>query len=208
MKLEPKEARFFALFDTIAECAERAAVELETLCRDLSDVERGSRRVKSLETEADVAVHEISKRLSASMVVPLDREDILALASGLDDIVDCIEATADRLALYSISSLLPDLGEMGGVLLSAVREVRQAVRGLQSPEGVDGTLKHCLRANELENRNDQLLRLALKSLFDGTTDALAVLKWKEILDQLEAATDACEDVANVVETILVKHAGR
>lgn len=208
MKLRPKEAHFFSLFDRMVETAEESASELARFCQDLSEPEAKAAAIKRLEREADVVVHEISKRLSASVVAPFEREDVISLARSLDDIVDEAEATSDRLVLYELTDGPPELAEMAGLLLEAVREVRGAVLGLRELADVDDILKRCLRINELETQCDAVQRRALRHLFDGRTDALGVIKWKEVLDRLEAATDRCEDVANVLETVVVKHAAQ
>jgi uncharacterized protein Yka (UPF0111/DUF47 family) len=141
-----------------------------------------------------------------SFVTPIDREDIHALAGGLDDVLDYIEATSDRMVLYRIPSPTPEAIELARILVAASEEVQAGVTAIANFRQTDAILKHCVRINELENDGDVVLARALSKLFEGNPHPLDVLKWKEIYDHVETATDKCEDVANVLESVVVKNA--
>ena len=206
MRLMPKEERFFDLFDQAAAKVVEAARTLLDMLENYTDIGYKAGEIRRLEHEGDVIVHEIAKRLNASFVTPIDREDIHALAGGLDDILDYIEATSDRLPLYKIEAPTPEIIELSRVLVTACEEVQAGVTALANFRETESILKHCVRINEMENQGDAILRQALSTLFSGELPPLDVVKWKEIYDHLETATDKCEDVANVLETVVVKNA--
>jgi predicted phosphate transport protein (TIGR00153 family) len=200
-----QDERFFNLFQQLAAKSVQTAQRFQDLVDRYETVEQGVAEIRLLEHEADVLVHELESRLNAAIVTPFDREDMHSLTGRLDDIVDHIEASADRLLLYNVSQPTPYLIRLADALTRCAREVEHGVRALI--EGDRGRLpQHCHLVNEIENEADQILRDALKILFSGEVEALEVIKWKEIYDLIEQATDACEDVADVLETAAVKNA--
>lgn len=206
MRLLPKEESFFDLFDQAADAVVRAAAAFLDMVRNYEDVQYKAGEIRRLEHEADLIVHEIARRLNVSFVTPIDREDIHSLAKHMDDVLDYIEATSDRLYLYRIEKPLPPLIKMAELLLDSTHEVQEGVRALANVRNSERILRHCVRLNELENEADVLLGEALSKLFDGTTEPIEVIKWKELYEHLETATDKCEDVANILETVVVKNA--
>jgi uncharacterized protein Yka (UPF0111/DUF47 family) len=143
------------------------------------------------------------RELNTSFVTPFDREDIHQLASGLDDILDGIEAVADMFVLHHIKQPLPEMRQQADVLHRAAEELRQAMGHLRNLRGLE---EHWVEINRLENEGDRVYRKTVAALFSGDYKAMDVLKWKDIVDQLEGAIDGCEDVANILESIVLKHA--
>ncbi|MGC8833963.1 MAG: DUF47 domain-containing protein [Armatimonadota bacterium] len=204
MNLVTKEKKFYSLLDEAAAKMVEAAKALLGMLEDYTDAPQKAAEIRRIEHQGDVIVHEISKRLSASYVTPLDREDIHELAVGLDDVIDCIEATSDRMVLYKIESPTPEAVELARLVVEACTEVASGVAELADLSETEKMRNYCVRIHELENQGDELLRQALAKLFEGELSALDVIKWKEIYDMLEAAIDKCRDVADVLETVVVK----
>jgi predicted phosphate transport protein (TIGR00153 family) len=198
----PRQRSFFDLFERGAENVLAGARELAALTADLSDAEGRSARIKEIEHQGDELTHSVMETLNTTFVTPFDREDIFRLASGLDDIVDFEEAVADLLHLHRIEEALPELVQQSGVLVRAAEAVRGAVAGLRSLQGLK---THLVEINRLENEGDRLYRKTVARLYSGEFKAMDVLKWKDIVEQMEEALDACEDVANVIESIAMKH---
>ncbi len=155
-----------------------------------------------LEHVGDKIVHDIVKRLNKTFVTPLDREDIYDLASTLDEILDSIEATADLMVLYRIESPTTHAVEQATVLAKQTAVLRVAIDGLEKRKGLDD---HWIEVNRLENEGDRLYRDAVAELFDGDMKCTDIIKWKDIYATLEGAIDQCEDVANILETIVLKN---
>ncbi|HEY3284464.1 MAG TPA: DUF47 family protein [Armatimonadota bacterium] len=206
MRFLPKEENFFELFNQAADIVVRAAEAFLDMVQRYEDTQFKAAEIRRLEHEADAVVHQIARRLNSSFVTPIDREDIHNLALGLDDVLDYIEATSDRLFLYRITQPTQLLIDMAQVLVNSTLELRLAIQALPSVRDPEKILSHCVRLNALENEADGILSKALSCLFDGHTEPLEVMKWKEIYEHLETATDKCEDVANVLETVVVKNA--
>lgn len=204
MNLVTKEKKFYSLLDEAAAKMVEAAKALLKMLEDYTDAPQKAAEIRRIEHQGDVIVHEISKRLSASYVTPLDREDIHELAVGLDDVIDCIEATSDRMVLYKIESPTPEAVELARLVVEACTEVAGGVAELADLSETEKMRSYCVHIHELENQGDELLRQALAKLFEGELSALDVIKWKEIYDMLEAAIDKCRDVADVLETVVVK----
>jgi uncharacterized protein len=203
-KLRPRNSSFYALFT-------RAAANLVTgtdLLTELAvpgvDVQSVSERLAEVEHDSDAITHELFNKINSTFVTPFDREDIYRLGSQLDDVMDHLEAVGSLLYLYGLTSLpfLPrEMHEMVGVLS---RQATLTVDGMQRLQTMRGLKEYWVRCNELENEGDRAYRMLLVRLFSGEYDALAVLKMKEVADELEAACDAFEHVAHTVETIAVK----
>ncbi len=197
--------QFFDLFEQHAERSREAAVLLGGMLRDCADQERQAARVKSVEHEGDEITHAVIERLHQTFITPIDRGDIHELISRMDDVLDLIEASAERIALYDIRTMEPEARELGDVLEKSVEEMEAAVRTLRDLKDRPRLLAHCTEINRLENVGDQLLRRAVARLFRESRDPIHVIKWKEIYDYLENAIDRCEDVANVIEGVALEY---
>ncbi len=192
-----QDERFFILFQQLACKGVEAATRFRLLIEDYGSLEGAVAEIRLIEHEADVLVHELEARLNAALITPLDREDIHALTMRLDDVVDHIEATTDRLMLFRVEAPTRHLMKIALVLLRATEEVERSIAALM--RGDRNALRdHCHQINEAENEADQLLREAFRHLFSGDVPTLDVIKLKEIYDFIELATDACEDVADVL----------
>jgi predicted phosphate transport protein (TIGR00153 family) len=199
----PREQGFFELLERAAENVAEAARQLNTMVGDLSDAEAMSARIRDLEHRGDELTHEILALLNTSFVTPFDREDIYRLASRLDDILDAEEAVADLLVLHRIEEPLPELKQQADVLVRSAEVLQKAIFRLRSLQGLNGYL---VEVNRLENEGDRVYRKTVAHLYSGEFKAMAVLKWKDIVDQMEEAIDGCEDIANTIESIALKHA--
>jgi predicted phosphate transport protein (TIGR00153 family) len=200
-----QDERFFFLFSQLAAKAVQTARRFQTLVARYEDLEQGVADIRLFEHEADVLVHELESRLNAAIVTPFDREDMHSLTGRLDDVVDHIEASADRLLLFNVPQPTDHLKRLADALTRCTLEVELAVEAFIR-QNRDGLLHHCHLINEIENEADQVLRDALRTLFSGAVEPLEVIKWKDIYDLIEQATDACEDVADVLETAAIKNA--
>ncbi len=203
LRLVPRDESFFELFVRQARNIEDAAGELLELIADYRDVERRASRIRHLEHEGDEMTHEVMRRLNTVFVTPLDHEDIHKLTTTLDDVLDHIEAAADLFVLHKIEVPLPDMKAQADVLVQATRAVREALEVLPRYREL---APHWIEVNRLENDGDRVYRRAVADLFDGDHRALDVLKWKDIIDELESAIDRLEDVSDVLEAIALKHA--
>ncbi len=200
----PKEERFFDLFDESTSKVVKGADLLARLVADPSHTAELRGQIEQTEHEGDVITHAIADRLNRTFVTPFDHEDIHALAGRLDDILDNVEATADRMHLYEAGDPTPQMLELVQVLCEATLAVQRAVDGLKNMKNARQILDNCIEIHRLENVGDERSRFALALLFKQA-DAMRALKWKEIYDHVENALDKCEDVASIVEAIVVKH---
>lgn len=206
MRLLPRDEKFFDFFTAVAAYTSEAA----GLLRDLlgsEDPQRGPMvdQIKRLEHLADQVTHEVVSRLDRVFITPLDREDIHLLASRLDDIIDLIDGTARRLQIFRCGRAPEGAILLGGVLVRAVGQLQTAVQALEKNRA-GSVLEPCRQVKLLEEEGDGLYHEWLGRLFDGSSDALTVIKWKEIYDNLEETLDTIEDAANVLESISIKHA--
>jgi predicted phosphate transport protein (TIGR00153 family) len=203
LSLVPRERRFYRLFDQhVSVIVAAAALLREGLGEPLSLAARQS-LIKDLEHEGDDVTHELVRTLNRTFVTPFDREDILALASGLDDILDYIEEIGDTVILYKIETIPAAAVEMASLIVRAVSELQKGVAKLEQLKGME---EHGIEVHRLENLGDTASRQAIADLFAGGHDALEVIKLKEFLTLLEDALDRCEDVANILEAITIKNA--
>lgn len=200
----PKDEAFLRIFD---QATGNIVAGVELFCQLLQQSEdRSSKveRLKELEHQGDHYTHQTLARLNSSFITPFDREDIHALIVRLDDILDAVDATGQRLILYKVAQVPPRLEELAALLLSSVREVQKAVLLLHDRKRHKEALIACVEINRLEDEADQLHRQALADLFSQAADALEVIKLKDLYAFLEDATDRCEDVANIIESIVIK----
>ncbi|MBI4422571.1 MAG: DUF47 domain-containing protein [Elusimicrobia bacterium] len=205
ISLLPKEEKFFELFETQAVHNVEAARLFKELAQKWDPDSPSIEKLREIEHEADITTHEVIDRLNRTFITPFDREDIHALASELDDIVDLIQSTSVRMKLFHIAASSGDLAELADILWQSTENVRKAVHELKDLGNQRRLLDYCIEINRLENAGDLALGHALGRLFTGKPDPLEVIKWKEIYEATEAAIDKCEDVANIIESILVKH---
>lgn len=205
-KLTPSNNRFYDLFDRAAELQVRAAAQFLDLLENFSDLPRRAEEIKRVEHGLDEVVHETMKLLHSSFITPIERGDIRRLIQALDSVADGINAASSRLALYEIEQVFPPAPALARVLLDACRAVQEAVRRLRQTPKLEGVLPLCVEINRLEDQADQIYREALAQLFKGGLDPLLVIKWKEIYEFVESATDCCEDVADMVEVIVLENA--
>jgi predicted phosphate transport protein (TIGR00153 family) len=202
---ESGAAQFFDLFEQHAERTSEAAALLREMIRNGVPAERQAELVKNAEHAGDEITHTVIERLHQTFITPIDRGDIHELISHMDDVLDLIEASAERIWLYGIETMEPEAKEFADVLEKAVVEMGAAVRGLRDMKDRTRMLAHCTEINRLENEGDALLRRAMARLFRETKDPIHVVKWKEIYDYLENAIDRCEDVANVIEGVALEY---
>ena len=202
-RLIPKEERFFDDFVAMAEQIRIGAGLLDEMLRPDRPIWDKADEIKEVEHKCDFLTHEIIQRLHRTFVTPLDREDIHSLARSLDDVMDAIDASATIVRLYHIEQVRPDAQELARIILKSTDEVVKAMKALERRSGVAAP---AVEINRLENEADRAHQTAVKRLFQEEKDPIVIMKWKEILDFLEEATDRCEDVANVLEGVVVKHA--
>jgi predicted phosphate transport protein (TIGR00153 family) len=203
-RILPREEKFFDLFEQQSSHIVSAARVLEELTVNYADAKAAAQKIKDLEHAGDSLTHEIVRRLNTTFITPIDREDIYAMAGRLDDVLDLIDAVADRLALYKIAAPTEGCVAMAKIIVKTAEETDRAVRCLRTLSAYYH--KHAVEVNRLENEADRLLRDQLAGLFEGSTDAIEVIKWKELYETMESVTDRCEDVVNVIEGIILKMA--
>ena len=202
-RLIPREERFFDLFVGDAANVLGAARLLEAMLRSWDALERRSGEIRDAEHRGDEISHDIGHRLENTFVTPFDREDIHRLISGLDDVLDYIEEVADTFVLYRIEAPTPTAIQQAAIVVKQCEQLHEALLHLRGFQGLE---KYWIEVHRLENEGDQLVRADIADLFDERHKALEILKWKEIYQLLEATIDMCEDVANIIERIVVKHA--
>ncbi len=199
----PREYSFFDLFEEHAARSHEAAVLLNSMANDLSDVERNVREIKDLEHEGDRITHQTVETLRKTFITPFDREEIHRLISRMDDILDFIDATSQRVILYEIKEFTAEGKELCEVLVRATEQVKKAVTGLRSLRNPKDLIQTCVEINRLENDGDTALRNGMAALFRNGKDPIFIIKWKEIYEFMEVATDRCEDVANIIEGVVL-----
>ena len=199
----PKEERFFGLLLRAAENGRAGAEQLVQLMTDYDSPQMVAQKIKEVEHQGDELTHELLTKLDQTFVTPLDREDIHALSSSLDDVLDLIDEAASRMMLFKLNTPWPPAIELAKII---VRCSNQIVTAVSSLEEKDSVLQHCIELNRLENEADHVGRNALAQLFEQERDPIVIIKLKEIYEDLEGAIDKCEDVANVLESVVVKSA--
>jgi len=200
--LIPREEKFYNDFQALADELKKGARLLEAMLAPDQPIWSKADEIKEVEHKCDFLTHGIIQRLNRTFVTPLDREDIHELARSLDDVMDSIDATATVIRLYRLTTVRFGARELAQIITASTDQVRLALGALEQHKGL---LVHAIEINRLENEADRIHSQAVSQLFDDEKDPLAVMKWKETLDFLENATDRCEDVANVLEGVMVKH---
>jgi predicted phosphate transport protein (TIGR00153 family) len=198
----PRDRIYFELFEEAGRNIERAAELLDRMMRDYPDHKELAETIRDCEHEGDRIVHDIYHRLNQTFVTPIDREDILALASALDDIVDYTEEVADYLGLYRIEAPMDQSIRLARVLRDATQQIAEAMPRLR---GFRDISHYTVEINRLENEGDRITREAVAALFDGGIDPMVVIRWKDVYERLEAAIDATEKAANILEGIVIKN---
>ncbi len=202
----PREGRFFVLFKQSAENAAAVALLLQDLLHNWTDVENKVASITTLEHKGDGVTHEIIALVHRTFVTPFDREDIALLAHSLDDIVDFIESSADAMNLYKIETPTERSRELADIIVQTTHEVHLAITELSQKVDLKKILARSVEINRLENAADKVYREALAELFRDSRDIPYIIKWREIYEYMETATDRCEDVANVLEGVALKYA--
>jgi uncharacterized protein len=205
MRLLPREESFFDHF-------EKHAMKTVEGCRMFVDMAQGKvmsaeacPKIKAIESECDSITHHVVERLHKVFITPLDRNDIFRLISKMDDVMDFVEAAAQRIALYEVKSDNKEMWDLARVLLSGAERISEAVMGLRNLKHPQVILEKCVEINRLENEADVQLRGAIAKLFKEEKNPIEVIKWKEIFELLETATDRCEDVANIIEGVVLEN---
>jgi uncharacterized protein len=202
VRLLPAEPRFFELFEQQAATVLEAARALQHLARNFDNVEEKAQRIKELESKGDTITHQLIDKLNRTFITPFDREDIHALASALDDVLDNIEGVSSRFALFQVRTITPQTVDLIAIIEQACTTIYDAVKELPDLKRIQD---YCIRINHLENQADHISRTITAKLFESETDFRDLIKWKELYGRLEATTDDCEDVANILEGIYVKN---
>ncbi|HCL81736.1 MAG TPA: DUF47 domain-containing protein [Nitrospiraceae bacterium] len=205
MRLFPKQIDFFELFDKAACNVTRGALLLVTLMENFDNVAARAKEIYEVEQEGDMLTHDIMKKLHKTFITPIDREDLYALASRLDDVIDLIWSAVDRMTVFKIKETTKEAISMSKDILTTTEVINRAIGKLKE-KNYPHVQELCIEINRLENRIDRVFRDALGKLFDEIKDPILIIKWKEIYELLEDASDRCEDVANILEAIVLKHA--
>ena len=205
ISLIPREDKFFILFENSANNVAKAAQLLKELIDNWESTTQQVEKITELEHEGDSITHQIMEQLHRTFVTPFDREDIALLAHSLDDVVDFIQAAADTMLLYKVDRPEKAAKELADIIVQSTDELSKAMPYLRNVSKIKQILGPCVEINRLENVADNVYRAALGELFTGNTNLADVIKWREIFEHLESATDRCEDVANVLEGVALKH---
>ena len=204
ISLMPKEDKFFKLFEASAENVVKAANAMKDLVDNWEDVPQKVDKITELEHEGDTITHHIMEQLHRTFVTPFDREDIALLAHSLDDVIDFIQSAADTMLLYKVERPAQTARELADIIVQSANEIARAMPLLRQSGKLRQILEPCVEINRLENVADGVYRAALGDLFNSA-DIARIIKWREIYEHMESATDRCEDVANVLEGVALKH---
>jgi len=203
-RLLPREDKYFDLFNQLAAHITESAKLLQTLFNDFGNRAAYADKIKAIEHDADIITHDIIKKLNQTFITPFDREDIHALASGMDDIIDAIEYTSRRVVLYRVEEPTGHSRKMTGVLVRIVAKLEEGVNALE--KNGQGVLQACSGIHALENEGDTYHHEAVDDLFSNETNAVTIIKMKELYAKMERTIDKCEDVSNTLESIVLKNA--
>ncbi len=204
--LKPKEDIFFELFTANSTLSYEAAIKLNEFMKDLSNGEEKYKQIKELENAGDRQVHAIFEQLNKTFITPLDREDIHMIAKALDEVTDMIEQTASRFLMYNVEKATPESLEVSEMIIKCTKELISLMETLKRSKGTKELKKWIIEINNLEEQGDASYRKSVTKLFHSDSPAIVVIQWKDIYENLEAVLDACEDVANVIEGVVMKHA--
>lgn len=202
----PRETSFFDFFEQHAAMTIEGSKEFLSLVTTGANIAAKCRRISDIEHETDTITHRCVEALHKTFITPIDRDSIHRLITRMDDVMDFVEAAAERIELYELVVMTNDVRDLADVLHRTTKQVEVAVRELRSLKDPQGTLKLCIDINRLENEADAILRRSVARLFKEEKDPILVIKWKEVYENLESATDRCEDVANIIEGVILEHA--
>jgi uncharacterized protein len=201
----PREQKFFDLFDESAQNIVKAAKLLKEMLDTWQFIDSRVAEITELEHDGDSLTHQIISLLHRTFVTPFDREDIAMLAHTMDDVLDFIHSAADAMFIYKVSKPRDRAKELAGVIVLATVEMEKAVASLRRKGEFKQMLERCVEINRLENAADRIYRAAIGELFDNAKDMAEIIKWREIYEHMETATDRCEDVADVIEGVALKN---
>ncbi|HEY5594454.1 MAG TPA: DUF47 family protein [Nitrospiria bacterium] len=201
-RLIPREEKFFEMFEASARNIHRGAYLLREMMEQYRDPEKQADAIMEVEHQGDTITHDIIHKLNQTFITPIDREDIYALSSALDDVLDLIESVSDRMVMYKIKEPTETARRLAGIIFKSAEEI---VKGVGLLKALGDVRPYCIEINRLENEADRVSRDAVADLFENVRDPILVLKWKELYEHLEEATDRCEDVANILENIVLKN---
>ena len=202
----PREEKFFDLFEESARNLVRGAGLLAELIEKWENIEERVSEITELEHHGDNITHRIIAQLHATFITPIDREDIAQLAERMDDVMDFIEGAAVAMLIYEVKRPTERAQELADILVRTTSEVSAAIPRLRRRNQLNKIPEHCIEINRLENEADGVVRAALTELFHNQVDLADVIKWREIYEHMETATDRCEDIANVLEGVMIKRA--
>jgi predicted phosphate transport protein (TIGR00153 family) len=203
--LLPREMVFFDLFEEAAHNAHQGALALQDLLEDFRNVSEKAKRIKDIEHAGDKITHTTIEKLNQTFITPLDREDIHELICRIDDILDLIDTAVARIHLYKIDKPTDDAKALARVLVSATKIICELLPKMRNLKLSSSLLQNCIEIHTQENEGDRIEQHALAALFENGHDPIFIIKWKDIYEELESATDRCEDVANVIEGIVLKN---
>jgi uncharacterized protein len=206
MRMIPKEEKFFDLFYELATKIEEGGKLFLDLVEHYEYSEPKIVKLKELEHEADVITHRTYEKMHKTFLTPIDREDIYALVNKMDSILDMIEASAARMSLYKVKIPAKEIVDQAKILNEAIKKVKYIVHAMRNMKNAKMIIDACVEINTLENEGDIIMRMTMTRLFEQEKDPIELIKWKEIFERIEEAIDVCEDVANIVEGIVLKHA--
>jgi len=204
VRVIPREMKFFEMFVEMSSNLTTGARVLVQLLDGKNDVRTTVQKIKDIEHQGDDLTHALLKKLNQTFITPFDREDIHRLASSVDDVLDFINAAAERMMLYKINNPPPAASRLAEIIVRQSEELGAAMAILEKDQ--DGVLAHCVKVNQFENEADAVCRAAIGELFDNERDPITLIKIKELLEVLETATDKAEDAANVMEAVVLKSA--
>ena len=206
MRFIPREEKFYDLFEELINKIEEGGKLFLEMVEKYEYPLPTITKLKELEHEADVITHRTYEKMHKSFLTPLDREDIYALVNKMDSILDMIEASAARMNLYKVKKPTKVIIDQAKILNEAIKKVKLIVYAMRDMKNSKMILDACVEINTLENEGDIVLRTAMVDLFEHEKDAIELIKWKEIFERIEEALDVCEDVSNIIEGIVLKHA--
>lgn len=203
MQLIPRDGKFYDLFNEQAQNIYQAAQVLVILFRDFKEVEKRVAEIRVAEHKGDQITRSVMTKLNQTFITPFDREDIHALSSALDDVMDLVDAAATRLITYKVKFVTPGALQLADVILRGAEILVKAISELKRPQTI---LKYCEQLNQIEEESDRIKGECIARLFEDSTLPIEIIKWKEIYEVLEAATDKCEDVSDVLAAVALKSA--
>jgi predicted phosphate transport protein (TIGR00153 family) len=201
VQLIPRDGKFYDLFNEQAKNIYEAAQVLVILFRDFKEVEKRVAEIKVAEHKGDQITRSVMTKLNQTFITPFDREDIHALSSALDDVMDLVDAAASRLIIYKVKFVTPGALQLANVILRGAEILVKAISELKRPQTI---LKYCEQLNQIEEESDRIKGECIAKLFEDSTQPIEIIKWKEIYEVLEAATDKCEDVSDVLAAVALK----